>query len=144
MRTTRWIAEDDVAFINVQVLQKGFGGIGVVFIDLDVFYNSTCANITREERAMVNQRWLCIHIMNADVMIMVVIITGGNHHQSHHQHHHSHHPHGSHGHHQHGLHQHGHRQHGHRHHGHRHHHQHHPIISQSNITMEERQGLEWT
>ncbi|KAF4096501.1 hypothetical protein G5714_022470 [Onychostoma macrolepis] len=42
-----------------EVLQKGFGGIGVVFIDLDVFYNSTCANITEEERAMVESKHRC-------------------------------------------------------------------------------------
>ncbi|KAL1250222.1 hypothetical protein QQF64_021227 [Cirrhinus molitorella] len=42
--------------VVAEVLQKGFGGIGVVFIDLDVFYNSVCAQITQDERAMVESK----------------------------------------------------------------------------------------
>ncbi|XP_052450397.1 chitotriosidase-1 [Carassius gibelio] len=137
-----------------EVLQKGFGGIGVVLIDLDVFYNSMCANITREERAMVESKAI-MHSRHEHRRHE----HGGRHHRrNHHQHHHSHLPYGSHGHHHHGRHQHGHHhqhshshhghhhqghhQHSHRHHGHHHHHQHRPIIPQSNITLEERQGME--
>ncbi|XP_016320393.1 chitotriosidase-1 isoform X1 [Sinocyclocheilus anshuiensis] len=120
-----------------EVLQKGFGGIGVVFIDLDVFYNSMCANITQEERAMVESK-VILHSHHEHRRHE----HGGHHHRrihhhSRHQHHHSHLRYGSHGHRHHGRHQ-----HGHRHHGHRHHHQHRPIIPQSNITLEERQGME--
>ncbi|KAK2885410.1 hypothetical protein Q8A67_016247 [Cirrhinus molitorella] len=46
--------------VVAEVLQKGFGGIGVVFIDLDVFYNSVCAQITQDERAMVESKHTCV------------------------------------------------------------------------------------
>ncbi|KTF82228.1 hypothetical protein cypCar_00006264, partial [Cyprinus carpio] len=121
-----------------EVLQKGFGGIGVVFIDLDVFYSSMCATITQEERAMVESK-VIMHSHHERRRHE----HGGHHHRrshhhSRHQHHHSHLPYASHGHHHHGHHQHGRRHHGHHH----HHHQHRPMIPQSNITLEERQGME--
>uniref|UniRef100_A0A9J7ZZL6 Si:ch211-226m16.2 n=1 Tax=Cyprinus carpio carpio TaxID=630221 RepID=A0A9J7ZZL6_CYPCA len=120
-----------------EVLQKGFGGIGVVFIDLDVFYSSMCATITQEERAMVESK-VIMHSHHERRRHE----HGGHHHRrshhhSRHQHHHSHLLR------QHGHHHHGHHQHGRRHHGHHHHHhQHRPMIPQSNITLEERQGME--
>ncbi|XP_043081033.1 histidine-rich carboxyl terminus protein 1 [Puntigrus tetrazona] len=102
-----------------EVLRKGFGGIGVVFIDVDVFYNSTCASITQEERSMVESK-VIVHSHHDHRRRE----HGGHHHRrshhhSHHGHHHSHLPNRSHGHHHHEHH------HGHRHHGHRRQHQHH-------------------
>ncbi|XP_067303302.1 histidine-rich carboxyl terminus protein 1 [Pseudorasbora parva] len=137
-----------------EVLQNGFGGVGVVFIDPDVFANSLCANITQDEWAIFESKVIMSHHGRDD------------HHHHHHgrdrhhsrQHHHrsshlphgsSHLPHGSHDighhHHRHGHHRHErHHRHGHRHHPHHHahSHSHHHPITQSNMTREERQGVE--
>ncbi|XP_016428891.1 uncharacterized protein LOC107756356 [Sinocyclocheilus rhinocerous] len=128
-----------------EVLQKGFGIIAVVFIDLDVFYNSICAHLTQDERAIVESKVILHSHHGHRRHEHGVHHHRRNHHHSRHHHHHSFLPYGSHSHHHHGHHQHGHHQHGHghRHHGRRHHHHHHlPIIPQSNITMEERHGVE--
>ncbi|XP_042569411.1 uncharacterized protein LOC109048351 [Cyprinus carpio] len=146
----------DEQTLVAEVLQKGFGGIAVVFIDLDVFYNSICAHLTQDEQVIVESK-VILHSHHGHRHHE----HGGhhhskNHHHSRHHHHHSLLPYGSHGHqlhghyhhghhqHGHGHHHHGHHHHGHHHHGRRHHHHHHhlPIIPQSNITMEERHGVE--
>ncbi|XP_026092712.1 uncharacterized protein LOC113065577 isoform X2 [Carassius auratus] len=125
----------DEQSLVAEVLQKGFGGITVVFIDLDVFYNSICAHLTQDERAIVESK-VVLHSHHVHRRQK----HGGhhhsrNHHHSRHHHHHSLLPYGSHGHHHHGHHQHG--------HGHHHHHHHHhlQIIPQRNITVEERDDV---
>ncbi|KAK9954474.1 hypothetical protein ABG768_016536 [Culter alburnus] len=139
---TLTILSDENGLVK-EVLQKGFGGIGVVLIDLDVFVNSICVTITQAERAIVESK-VITHSYHGRYDHR----NRRYHHHSHRHHHRSSHPpHGSHliGHH--------HRRHGHRHHhhgrhrhhhghGHHHHHHPHPLIPQSNMTLEERQGAE--
>ncbi|ROL43174.1 hypothetical protein DPX16_18577, partial [Anabarilius grahami] len=52
---TLTILSDENGLVK-EVLQKGFGGIGVVLIDLDVFVNSICVTITQDERAIVESK----------------------------------------------------------------------------------------
>ncbi|KAK7132562.1 hypothetical protein R3I93_018943 [Phoxinus phoxinus] len=129
---TLTILSDEHSLVK-EVLQEGFGGIGVVFIDLDVFVNSICVNINQDERKIVESKVIMHSHHGRDDYH-----DRRDHHHSHHHHHSSHLPHGSHdtGHHHHRHHPH---RHGHHHHGHhrRHHHHHHPITPQSNMTREE-------
>ncbi|XP_051947762.1 acidic mammalian chitinase-like [Xyrauchen texanus] len=116
----------DVQCLVKEFLAKGFGGVGVVFVDIDVFCNSICANSTLDERAIVKSKAI-MHSHHGHQ-------GHGNphhirdHHHSHRDHHyssklpvhnkgHHHHRHHHRGHHRHGH-------HGHGHHGHHHHHPH--------------------
>ncbi|XP_077074505.1 uncharacterized protein LOC143725738 [Siphateles boraxobius] len=132
---TLTILSDEHSLVK-EVLQEGFGGIGVVFIDLDVFVNSICVNLNQDERAIVESKVIMPSHHGRD----------GHHHRRGHHHSHQHHrsshlPHGSHdtGHHHHRHHPH---RHGHHHHRHHHHHHPHPITPQSNMTREQQQGVE--
>ncbi|XP_051515345.1 chitotriosidase-1-like [Myxocyprinus asiaticus] len=138
--------------------EKGYGGVGIVFIDIDGFGNTICADSTQDERAIVESKVVVHshheHRGHGDQHHR------RDHHHSHREHHHSpnpsyvlddghhhrgHHRHGHHGHPHHGHHRHGHRHHGHRHHGHHHHHHHphpHPTTPQSIMATEGQQGLE--
>ncbi|XDV46267.1 hypothetical protein PO909_014190 [Leuciscus waleckii] len=136
---TLTILSDEHSVVK-EVLQEGFGGIGVVFIDLDVFVNSICVNINQDERKIVESKVIMHSHHGRDDHHH-----RRDHHNSHHHHRSSHIPHGSHdtGHHhrRHHPHRHGHHHHGH-HHRHHHHHHPHPITPQSNMTREEQQGRE--
>lgn len=126
-----------------EVLQQGFGGIGVVLIDLDVFGNSMCPNMTQKERATVESK-------------AVMHSHHGHRRRGHgdHHHHHTGHRTGHHtGHHGHGRHDHGRRRHhhhghhphhhGHRRHHHHHHRHHHPsTTTQSSVTEVTPKGME--
>lgn len=125
-----------------EVLQQGFGGIGVVLIDLDVFGNSMCPNMTQKERATVESKAI-MHSHHGHRR-------HGHgdhrhHHTGHHTRHHDRHHDRHHGRHHHGRHHHGHRphHHGHRHHGrHHHHHHHHSTTTQSSVTQVTPKGME--
>ncbi|XP_056589943.1 histidine-rich carboxyl terminus protein 1 [Triplophysa dalaica] len=93
------------------LLQKGFGGVGAVFIDMDGFFNTVCDSITQDERAIVKSKMIMHHGRRVHGL-------GGHHHHHHgREHHHSHRDHQSH------L---SHRSHdfSHQNHRHRHHHRH--------------------
>ncbi|XP_053338841.1 histidine-rich carboxyl terminus protein 1 [Clarias gariepinus] len=91
------------------LLQKGFGGVGVIMLDIDNFFNSVCLNCTKNETAILED-----------------VITGHRHGHSHHRHHHHrhHHWHNHQSHHRSRHHDHRHHRHGHRGHRHRRHHKH--------------------
>lgn len=113
--------------IDVQVswiLQKGFGGVEVVFIDMDVFFNSICDSITQDERAIAASKMIMHHGRR---------VHGHGSHPHHHHHHGRERHHMSHHHHRH---RHGH--HGH----HRHGHHHHPHPTPQYVMPMERLGLE--
>ncbi|XP_056113870.1 histidine-rich carboxyl terminus protein 1 [Rhinichthys klamathensis goyatoka] len=134
---TLTVLSDEHSLVK-EVLREGFGGIGVVFIDLDVFVNSICVNINQDERRIVESKVIMHSHHGRDDHHH-----RRDHHLSHHHHRSSHLPHGSHdtGHHHHRHHPHRHGHHHHRHHHHHHHHPH-PITPQSNMTREEQQGVE--
>lgn len=133
---TLTILSDEHSLVK-EVLQEGFGGIGVVFIDIEVFVNAICVNISQDEREIVESKVIMHSHHGRDDHHH-----RRDHHHSHHHHRSSHLPHGSHDtghrHHRHGHHHHGHH---HRHHHHHHHHPH-PITPQSNMTREEQRGVE--
>ncbi|TRY79017.1 hypothetical protein DNTS_022222, partial [Danionella cerebrum] len=96
-----------------EILQHGFGGIGVVFIDLEIFTESICLDLIHEELAIVERK--VIRYSNH----------GCRHHHDHHHHRHLAHPsHREHGGRRHGHRHHGGHQHSSRHRGHHHHHDH--------------------
>ncbi|KAI7794332.1 histidine-rich carboxyl terminus protein 1 precursor, partial [Triplophysa rosa] len=121
------------------LLQKGFGGVGVVFIDMDGFFNTECDSITQDERAIVESKMIMHHGRRVHGL-------GGHHHHHHRREHpHSHRDHQSNlSHRSHDIsHHHRHRHHHrHGHHGHHHHH-HHPHPTPQYVTSTERRlGLE--
>ncbi|KAF7696095.1 histidine-rich carboxyl terminus protein 1 [Silurus meridionalis] len=105
------------------ILQKGFGGVGVVMIDINNFLNSVCPNCTQNEKAIIELNVItghhCKHGNHGHCH-------NGHEHHGHHRHHgHGHHRHGHNGHRHHRHGHHGHRHHGYGHYGHRHHRHHH-------------------
>ncbi|KAK3519020.1 hypothetical protein QTP70_016164 [Hemibagrus guttatus] len=101
--------------VDMSWLPKGFGGVGVVMLDIDNFLNSICLNCTHSEKAILEQN-----------VIMPVLMPSSHHRHRHHRHgHHGHHHHHGHGHHGNHHHHHGHGHHGHHHHRDGHHGQHH-------------------
>nr|XP_055044593.1 histidine-rich carboxyl terminus protein 1 [Misgurnus anguillicaudatus]XP_055044594.1 histidine-rich carboxyl terminus protein 1 [Misgurnus anguillicaudatus] len=125
------------------LLQKGFGGVAVVFIDMDVFCNSVCEGITEDEMVMVELKKIAHPERRGDIAADPHFCHSHGHdhqHENHsqeshdigdpHRHRHHHRRHGHHGHHRRGHH-------------HHHHHHHHPHQSpQYNTSTEQQPGLE--
>ncbi|KAA0707275.1 hypothetical protein E1301_Tti002596 [Triplophysa tibetana] len=118
------------------LLQKGFGGVGAVFIDMDGFFNTVCDSISQDERAMVESKMIMHHGRRVHGL-------GGHHHHHGREHHHSHRDHQSHlSHRSHDISHHHHRHRHHHRHGHHGHHHHHLHPTPQYEASERRLGLE--